>query len=177
MNNQPFKVQQAYTATHYFEDDGVFPNNEKLALVIYMGAFHLLPEDSAEKIEQVFESYNWTNGWRDGVYTYHHYHSTAHEVLGIYCGTAKIQLGGPKGVIVEVTRGDVLVIPAGVAHKNLECSEDFRCVGAYPDGQQPDINYGESGERLLAFENIRTVPLPLQDPVYGDAGAIKECWL
>jgi uncharacterized protein YjlB len=41
-------------------------------------------------------------------------------------------------------KGDVLLIPAGVAHKNVGASIDFKCVGAYPGGKEFDINLGKS---------------------------------
>ncbi|WP_250123845.1 cupin domain-containing protein [Chroococcidiopsis sp. CCMEE 29] len=65
----------------------------------------------------------------------HHYHSTAHEVLGISRGKAAVRLGGDaRGQTFEVRAGDVIIIPAGVAHKNLDSSSDFLVVGAYPLG-------------------------------------------
>ncbi|KAK9825331.1 hypothetical protein WJX74_010061 [Apatococcus lobatus] len=44
--------------------------------------------------------------------------------------------GGDDQVSVQeqVTAGDVLVIPAGVAHKQVKSSGGFTMVGAYPVG-------------------------------------------
>ena len=81
-------------------------------------------------IEAVFARNEWPPAWRDSVYTFHHYHSTAHEVLGVYRGEATIQFGGDEGITVTVTAGDAVVIPAGVAHKRLASSADFRARGA-----------------------------------------------
>lgn len=39
------------------------------------------------------------------------------------------------------------MIPAGVAHKNLGSTADFGVAGAYPEGQDWDINYGWPGGR------------------------------
>ena len=39
----------------------------------------------------------WLGAWVDGIYAFHHFHSTAHEVLGIVAGSASVILGGPKG--------------------------------------------------------------------------------
>ena len=169
-------IQQAYEVSHILEDDGTFPNNQTLPLLIYKGALLLQPGDDESAIKKVFESNGWTNSWVDGVFDYHHYHSVTHEVMGVYCGTADLQLGGPHGVCVEVLRGDVIIIPAGVAHKNLKSSEDFSVVGAYPGGKDYDMNYGKDGERPAADENIARVPLPDKDPVYGIEGAVKTAW-
>ena len=72
--------------------------------------------------------------------------------------------------------GDVIVIPAGVSHKNIDQSPDFRCVGAYPKGQSPDMQYGKPGERPLTDQNIRSVPFPKTDPVFGEHGTLLEIW-
>src|SRR5688500_13211330 len=93
-------IQKAHIVCHIFEDDGVFPNNEKLPAIVYKGAFLLHPEDDGSVIKQVFESHNWKNAWENGIYDYHHYHSVTHGVLGVVCGKADVQLGGPAGVCV-----------------------------------------------------------------------------
>lgn len=169
-------IQQAYEVIHVLEDDGTFPNNAALPLLVYKGALLLQPGDDDSAIKKVFESNGWTNSWVNGVYDYQHYHSVTHEVMGVYCGIADIQLGGPHGVCVEVVRGDVIIIPAGVAHKCIKCSDDFSVVGAYPDGKDYDTNYGKEGERPKADENIARVPVPDKDPVYGKQGALNQNW-
>lgn len=169
-------IQQAYVTSHILEDDGQFPNNKKLPLIVYKGALLLHPNDGPEEIQAAFEQNNWSNSWVDGIFDHHHYHSITHEVLGIVSGFADVQFGGPAGVCVELVRGDVVIIPAGVAHKNLKASDNFCCVGAYPDGKDYDIKYGKPEERPEADENIAKVPIPQKDPVYGDLGSLHECW-
>jgi mannose-6-phosphate isomerase-like protein (cupin superfamily) len=80
------------------------------------------------------------------------------------------------GAIEEVCAGDVVIIPAGVAHKNLGASRDFGVVGAYPAGQDYDMNYGKHGERPRVDENIARVPLPESDPVFGSDGPLLNYW-
>lgn len=88
-----------------------------------------------------------------------------------------MRLGGDdNGKTFEVRAGDVIIIPAGVAHKNLGSSSDFQVVGAYPKGQKWDMNYGKPGERSQAERNIAQVPLPKTDPVYGQDGQLAEYW-
>ncbi len=157
-------------------DDGTFPNNEKLPLLVYKGALNLTESDAASDIERVFHANNWRGSWRNGIYGFQHYHSTAHEVLGVYSGSVQVQLGGPEGITLTAETGDVIIIPAGVAHKNLG-SRNFRCVGAYPRGQSWDMNYGKAKERPQADRNIARVPLPELDPVYGADGLLIEYWL
>jgi uncharacterized protein YjlB len=47
--------------------------------------------------EELFESNQWGDSWRDGLYDYVHYHSRIHEVLGIARGEGKVQFGGRRG--------------------------------------------------------------------------------
>jgi uncharacterized protein YjlB len=157
------------------EDDGVFPNS-RLPLVVFRGALALDVADPARSVERVFEANQWGGGWRNGIYPFHHYHSTAHEVLGVYGGSARVQLGGPQGMTLEIRPGDVIVIPAGVAHRNLGASPDFAVVGAYPDGQRWDMNYGRAGERPGADARIAQVPLPSKDPAHGADGPLMNLW-
>jgi uncharacterized protein YjlB len=158
------------------QDDGSIPNS-KFPLLIYQGALKLPASDPAALFEELFTSNHWSDSWRDGIYTYHHYHSTAHEVLGVYRGSATVQFGGERGTKQKVTAGDVIIIPAGVAHKNLGASSDFGVVGAYPAGQQWDMNYGQASERPQVDENIARVAMPEFDPVYGVDGPLKKSWV
>ena len=66
-----------------FKDDGMFPNSA-LPLLLYRQAFTAEAEDLASVIEQRFAENDWTNSWRNGVYSFAHYHSTTHEALGVY---------------------------------------------------------------------------------------------
>jgi uncharacterized protein YjlB len=169
-------VQQVNILRHPLQDDGTFPNNGLLPLMVYRKVLHLTA-DGDRQVKDLFESNGWTNAWTNGVYDYHHYHSTAHEVLGVIRGSSRIQFGGPKGISLLLEEGDVVIIPAGVAHKNLGGEPEFSCVGAYPDGQRYDINYGKNGERPLADRNIAKVPLPQADPVYGVDGPLSKNWM
>jgi len=171
MINQDLKIQ-----SYLLTDDGTWPNNSTLPLLYYPGAFTWSEREDPAEVEQVFHGNHWINSWRNGIYSFHHYHSTAHEVLGIYGGTVTVQLGGPDGVILDAQSGDVIVIPAGVAHKNHGSSRDFRCIGAYPDGQTWDMNYGKPGERPAADENIARLKLPSRDPIFGNHGPVGEFW-
>ena len=170
INPEPEVVQKA------LGDDGTFPNNPTHPLILYKQAIRLSRGDGATIIEEIFHGHKWGGAWRNGIYPFHHYHSTAHEVLGVYKGNAKVQFGGEEGPVLAVEAGDVVIIPAGVAHKNINSSHDFRVVGAYPAGQSWDMNYGKKGERPAADNNIAGVPDPLTDPVYGSKSPLLELW-
>lgn len=159
---------------YYFKDDGRIPNS-KYPLLVYKNAFPGRGDKAAEWLENKFAENNWTNSWRNGVFDYHHYHSITHEVLGVFKGYALLHLGGEEGEKIEVTAGDIIVIPAGVGHKNLG-SENFQLVGAYPDGRDYDINKGKEGERPQVDKNITEVPLPDADPLLGKEAGVPKVW-
>jgi uncharacterized protein YjlB len=150
--------------------------NSRLPLLFYEQAFKLPAHEQAALIERVFARHAWGDSWRNGIYSYHHYHSTAHEVLAVFSGSGTVQFGGERGVQRELQMGDVVIIPAGVAHKNLLSGDDFAVVGAYPAGQKWDMCYGRAEERPEADENIRGVRLPHQDPLYGTDGPLLKHW-
>jgi uncharacterized protein YjlB len=87
-----------------------------------------------------------------------------------------VQFGGETGPVIIASAGDVIVIPAGVAHKNLLSSHDFRVVGAYPAGQTWDMKYGKKEERPAADHRISAVALPETDPVKGAGGPLIKLW-
>src|SRR4051812_15384637 len=90
--------------THSLLPYGDFPNNP-WPLLVYHGVVGISGPDPAARFEELFTTHRWTDCWRNGIYDYHHYHSTTHEVLGIYSGSAKVQFGGPEGVVLEVKEG------------------------------------------------------------------------
>jgi len=155
--------------------DGLFPNSE-FPLLCYRSAVREVEKAGAAAVEELFHSNGWSRSWRNGVFPYHHYHSTAHEVLGCYSGWAEVQFGGPSGTTIRLDAGDVVVIPAGVAHKRISSSADFAVVGAYPPGPNWDMNYGTAEERERAIANISAVPPPGKDPVAGDNGPLHAAW-
>jgi len=173
LENVTAAIQNLNIIRHVLTDDGQFPNNGRLPLLVYQ---NVLQATDRKTIQDLFESNSWTNAWEDGIYNFHHYHSTAHEVLAASKGTARIQFGGPSGVALSLNVGDVVVIPAGVAHCFLEGDTDFKVVGAYPDNQSYDLLKGEPQDRPKADQNIQSLSLPENDPIYGADGPLLKNW-
>lgn len=165
-------VQQINIVRHFLADDGIFPNNPTLPLLVYQKA---LATADPGMIEDLLESNRWVNSWRNGIYDFPHYHSKAHEVLAVVKGSARVQFGGSSGVTIHMEAGDVAILPAGTCHQCL-AANDLEVIGAYPEGQQYDVLKGEPGERKLADENIRKTGLPEFDPLYGLDGPLVKNW-
>jgi uncharacterized protein YjlB len=159
--------------THRLEDAGGIPNS-RLPVLVYHG---VEAAQSADASEELFAGNGWFGAWVDGIYSFHHFHSTAHEVLGIVAGSASVILGGPSGRRFEVGQGDVLVLPAGTGHCNAGSSADLLVVGAYPNGMRWDLRRGDPAEREEVLANIEAVPLPEADPVDGADGLLAGIWL
>ncbi|MFO7725596.1 MAG: cupin domain-containing protein, partial [Oceanipulchritudo sp.] len=123
------------TETYHFEESENIPNHPSLPVVVYRKAVSPDRTVPAEVFEARYRENEWGGSWRWGVYAFHHYHSNAHEVLGVVAGEAELTLGGPGGKTLSVRAGDVLILPAGTGHKNDGSTSDFNVIGAYPGGQ------------------------------------------
>lgn len=160
-----------------FADDGTIPNNPTLPLLVYPGVIDLSGfPDRAAALETLFESHGWGDGWRDGIYDYVHYHSMIHEVLGIARGRARVRFGGGGGRDIDLSAGDVAVLPAGTGHQRLDASPDFLVVGAYPPAGTYDECTGWADEHARALITIPQVPVPERDPVFGPEGPLIAAW-
>src|SRR3954466_15765382 len=103
----------------HFEDDGVYPGNI-LPVLLYRAAITVDAQDRASVFDRAFAQNDWRNSWRNGVYSFSHYHSTTPGGLGVCGGTATLRRGGGRGQTVEVRSGDFILIPAGVAHHKID---------------------------------------------------------
>ncbi len=147
-------------------DGGDIPNNPRLPVLLHRGA---VPAGDPAAAEALFGRHGWPPAWRNGIYDYHHYHPNAHEALAIARGHVRVRLGGETGVTLDLSAGDVVVLPAGTGHRNLGQSADLLVVGAYPPNAEPEEFRGRPGEREQALRSIAETPDPPSDPVTGAA--------
>ena len=160
--------------TLYFKPTATIPNS-RLPVLIYRDVI----SGSCEAFETKLRLNGWFPDWYSskGLYPKHHFHSDAHELIGFTRGTQQGRLGGEDGVEVQLNKGDVVVLPAGVAHLGIAISDDLHTVGAYPMGYGiHDFRLCEEAEFSSALESVLRVPIPPMDPLYGAAGALTELW-
>lgn len=180
---------------------GDMPNNGALPVILYKGIAEFGDKEPEKVFEDLIASNNWGNGWVvESIYHFHHYHSSAHEVVAFARGKATLQFGGPDGPIVEVEAGDAAVIPAGVGHKRLDDAPGLSVVGAYPAKQKLEdvcvlsaedvvkaraenadadgcaIRLFGKDERDTVRAKIAATALPLRDPLTGLEGPVMDLW-
>ncbi len=150
------------------------PNNPWLPVLVYRRA---MPDGTANApafFEDLFGRNGWPAQWRNSIFPFHHYHSNAHEVLGIAAGGTDVLIGGPSGCRLSIAAGDILVLPAGTGHCNLSPGSRLLVVGAYPPGARWDTRRDALSSEEL--QRMAHVSFPASDPVTGDGGALPRLW-
>jgi uncharacterized protein YjlB len=156
------------------EERGAMPNNPRLPVLLYQCVFAPAEGDLAAAMEARFAANGWPPQWRNGIHDFDHYHLAGHEVLGFAAGTARLCLGGEGGREIDVSAGDVLLLPAGTGHRRLSASRDLLVVGAYPPGQQGDIRRDAASPEQKA--GMARLTFPPRDPVLGEGGPTTQHW-
>jgi len=169
-------VSDLKVESHLLPDGGWCPNNPRCPLLIYRGVLDGPPNAVAEKFEALFAENGWPPAWRYTIYDFPHYHSTSHEVIGIFRGRATVRFGDAAGLTADLQAGDVVLIPAGVSHQRLSSSEGFEGVGAYPQGCEVDQFRKEDGTNEAAKARAARLPHPRRDPVAGRDGPLHQHW-
>jgi uncharacterized protein YjlB len=170
-------VEQIPPLTLMFAQDGCIPNNPRLALLLYRAGLAIEGATNPERLlVDTFTRNHWGDVWQNGIYPFEHYHSTTHEVSGVARGWAKVRFGGERGEAVDLTAGEIVVLPAGTGHQCLWASSDLLVVRAYPPNGRYDLCRGSKAEYTRALTAIPRVPMPETDPVFGEEGPLTNLW-
>jgi uncharacterized protein YjlB len=151
----------------------LFPDgNPELPALLYRAAISWdgNQTQSRNALKKIAAENGWDLQWTYWMYARAHYHTTAHEALAVYSGTAHIKIGGQQEL--DLQPGDVLILPAGTLHQSLERTDDFRMFGLYPEGQEWDMKYKVPIDQTL----LEKVGLPKSDPIYGGSGPLVKHW-
>lgn len=143
--------------------------NSTLPVLLCRGVLAANAAEKAKLFRERFKKNGWTGLWADTIYDYTHFHSNAHEVLGIAEGNVSLRLGGENGSLIRLKAGDMLILPAGVGHRRVGDDEGLKVIGAYPRGQS-HFDMKRTGRR------VPRVALPSTDPFYGEDGPLIRAW-
>ena len=152
----------------FFEKAEDVPNSN-LPVLIFRSVLAPRARNKADGFRERFRKSQWTGLWTDTIFDYTHFHSNAHEVLGIAEGKVTVRLGGDSGRLFRVKAGDMLVLPAGVGHRRVGDDEGLKVIGAYPRGQS-HFDMKRKGRTRPK------VALPKTDPFYGEEGPVVAIW-
>ncbi len=125
--------------------------------------------EKAKLFRERFRDNGWSGLWTDTIYDYTHFHSNAHEVLGIAEGHLNLRLGGDSGSLFRLKAGDMVIVPAGVGHRRVGNDKGLKVIGAYPRGQS-HYDMKRKGRR------VPKVALPSIDPFFGAEGPLVRAW-
>lgn len=157
--------------------------NSQFPVLVYR---NVLPTPVDEESTSEFLQRNqWEKKGTWGAIMAKHFHPNTHECYGIFQGSSELVFGEGgadevgTGVRCTVSAGDVVVVPAGVAHASVTSADDYKYIGVYPEGSPKwRSEYGkravEDDDPLL--NEIGAVPVPVCDPVYGHQGPAVKIW-
>ncbi len=109
--------------------------NSALPVLLYRSVLAANAAEKPKLFRERFKENGWTGLWTDTIYDCTHFHSNAHEVLGIAEGNGSVRLGGENGSLLRLQAGDMLILPAGVGHRRVGDDDGLKVIGGYPRGQ------------------------------------------
>ncbi|HKK17508.1 MAG TPA: hypothetical protein VJ952_02405 [Opitutales bacterium] len=172
MTQTSYRTVEAY---HFDPGEG-HSNHSDLPVLLYGGV--LGTEDDLEAaLKRVFSENGWDDFHRRRVSNKNQFHLRSHEVLGVIEGSALLLLGGAAGKKIELCKNDLLLLPAGTAHRLIMGSSNFRAVSAVPEGQEEDklLNEGDFPAKYC-LQVVQATPRPTTDPYFGHKGPLFDFW-
>lgn len=160
--------------THRLQRDDGIPNSH-LPVVVYKGAL-TGAELEGKAACALLERNGWGSNWISGIYPFWHFHTRGHETLICVSGSARIGLGGDSGIVLDIAKGDVCILPAGVGHRCVSAEDGFQVAGGYPPGQEGNIARPGDLDDDEAAAAIAALDLPRTDPITGGADGVPAIW-
>jgi uncharacterized protein YjlB len=152
------------------------PNNDRYPAVIARKALGGPNDDTA--VRDLLRENGWGGSWTWRVFDFHHFHPDAFEVLAVARGSATLMLGGPQGGEIDIEAGDVMILPPGFGHRQIEARDGFQICGAYPPGQEDyTVVRADEGYDEAILKEMAAVPEPSTDPVWGKNGPLLKALL
>lgn len=171
----PWNLRRTNPDIFYFKEEEHIPNSH-LPVLIYRGVFHM-GDDCCEKwLIGQFNTNRWVYDPAHTVFEYNHYYANTHLVLGVCLGEGQLQIGGRLGITAHVEKGDVVVIPAGVALRLAATGNNFKLVAAYSFEGTPEIKKEDAAGRAATATTIASTQLPLLDPILGPEEGLLTIW-
>ena len=159
--------------------DGDIPNNEMAPVVLIRGCHGRILcayTGRSDKLLGVATSVVQKNGWNEpfictqGLYKHFVYYTTYTAVL-VANGSLSLHIGGQKvGIQIDALQGDLLLVPPGVALRQVAASSDIVTLFTYPIYNESCTAIHnrppQSIERLKMLENSKR--RPVKDPFLGE---------
>ena len=121
--------------TYYLKRNQHAPNNA-FPVLVYRQCLPL--PVSEEKTTAFLEAHAWEKKGTWGHIGVRHFHPNVHECYGVIAGESTMLVGcgsddpDDSGQEIELSVGDVIVLPAGTGHCNLQSTKNYLYVGVYP---------------------------------------------
>ncbi|KAJ0375786.1 hypothetical protein COL26b_005934 [Colletotrichum chrysophilum] len=159
--------EQIQPETYFVKRTEHCPNSD-FPVLVYRGVLGTGDELDEDEVSEKLQQYGWVKKGRSE----------------LVFGEGGSDPAG-SGVRCWVRPGDVVVVPAGVAHasvadeKAAPGEKEYRYVGVYPE-ESPQWR-SEMGRKPLQekqglVEEVEGVGLPRMDPLYGVDGPLIKIW-
>ena len=145
------------------------PNHPGFPVLVYRGTGMRDPMTARSR----FAEHGWGGSWVDGVFDYHHFHSTSHEVLAVVAGGRRSSSAARRARRSRSRRATSSSSPPAPGTGGRGATARSRVVGAYPAGQEDyDLLRGDDPAEVAdARERIAALGAPPEDPSAARASA------
>ncbi|MBZ4190471.1 cupin domain-containing protein [Niabella beijingensis] len=168
----PWELRRTNPDIFYFREDQQIPNSP-FPLLVYRGFFDKDYAACESWLQKKFTANKWFPLPAFKIFDDTHYYSNTHIALGVCAGEAQLQLGGTLGITTTVEKGDVVILPAGVALRLIGSGSSFSMVAASSVKVPLEMHREQNGQAAgSALHNI----IPDTDPILGRKEGLQDIW-